>query len=184
MGVRVQSSCDCIIPSVREILYQRHLKQRCLMLSKVRFENTLNQVDKTISQNFELETFPGVSIKSTAPMEKKLYLSSKVFRFIAPGPSIFTLAPSKHFEQSLFNILRHILKKMKAKSSSQIGPFFYPMFTNWARAKRANIGCSPVSMSDFSSPILARVKVFCRHCQAGQNSHKKPKKPKKKTKIP
>ena len=30
-------------------------------------------------------------------------------------------------------IFRHILKNMKAKSFSQIGPFFYPMFANWAR---------------------------------------------------
>ena len=39
----------------------------------------------------------------------------------------------------------------KAKSSSQMGAFFYPMFANWARSKRANIGCSRVWMSFFSS---------------------------------
>ena len=32
-------------------------------------------------------------------------------------------------------ILLHILRNMETKSSFQIGPFFYSMFTNWARVK-------------------------------------------------
>ena len=57
-----------------------------------------------------------------------------------------------------FIILRHIFMKMKAKSSSQIGAFFYTMFANWARAKT----------------MLARMKVF---------RPKKARKGKKKTKM-
>ena len=45
------------------------------------------------------------------------------------------LIRKKNFKQTvyLFFILRHIFQNMKAKSSSQIGPFFYLMFANWVR---------------------------------------------------
>ena len=49
---------------------------------------------------------------------------------------------SRYFKSLL--LCRAILKIRNAKSSSRIDAFIYPMIANWARAKRANIGCSRV----------------------------------------
>ena len=69
--------------------------------------------------------------------------------------------PSLHSEWFhsffVFNILRHILKNMKAKSSSQIGPFFYTMFANRARAKTMLAR----SEREFFSPNCSKFAVEC-----------------------
>ena len=57
----------------------------------------------------------------------------------------------------LFVILRRILLNMKSKIFLSNRSVFLQMFANWARAKRANIGCSNVWISIFFHQIVAKL---------------------------
>ena len=67
--------------------------------------------------------------------------------------------------------MRHILKNIKAKSSSQVGPFFPRDVRQLSSCKRANIGCSRVW--NFFHERVAILPLEChwsrKNCQNVQN---------------
>ena len=79
-----------------------------------------------------------------------------------------------------FIILRHILRNMKAKSSSRKGAFFYPMFANWARVNEPAAvvhvsECQKFFSSNCSKNDVGSREFFCRHWKECQKNQKKNK---------
>ena len=74
---------------------------------------------------------------------------------------VFDQFSIRHFERKygsatahLVFFLRHIVENMKAKSSPQIGPFFYPRFANQARINKPILVVHVFDCQIFIHPIV------------------------------